>query len=140
MPGWRFKYGINKPSDVTLIFGNGPVHKQRYSLQFLSITVVLLKNDTPEGFFDRMQDFMKQHFVSGFIGVEVGPRENNRHLQCWASVYGTLTKPDLQKAVSDAIKAALLKPRGLSVTVRWIKPEDKKYVLGYCQKDSGRVG
>lgn len=76
MPGWRLNHGVNEAADMTSIFGNSAVHRKRYTIQHLSITVVLVKKDTPEAWFTRLQEFWRQHFCTGFIGVEVGPREN----------------------------------------------------------------
>ena len=161
--GWRVLIGMNEPVDMTLVFGKSAVHKDRYPLQYLSITIVMKKGkpallpseprgrktydvtppcligNIPDGFFTRMCEFFEEHFISGFIGVECGAKENNRHLQCFSITHGTILESELVKSIAESIRDALLKPAGLNVCVKVVRKRDKLYVLGYCQKDAGRV-
>ena len=41
--GWRVLIGMNEPVDMTLVFGKSAVHKDRYPLQYLSITIAMKK-------------------------------------------------------------------------------------------------
>ena len=116
---------------------------KRWVLRWLSITVSKLPSGDLDDALARnlFEQWVVPCCVQGMIGIEVGPRQGNKHFQIWVLCYGPADINHHKRQVNAAIRSACcINSAGLKVTTEkfGVRQEPGK-MSGYCTKDIGQV-
>ena len=117
-------------------FGIGERYRQ-YKRRSVSVTINSASN-IPTGALDLMHDKLQEVVLKHESSLEVGKQCQHLHIQSIQETHflPTATEADYRNFLKDIIDP--MHTLSLQVCVRFIKPRDTDFLLGYAQKDNGR--